>query len=180
MRLRIQGFLGNARINLQVDIGFGDDIVPEPYRSLYPALLDFPAPALKGYTRESTIAEKFQAMIKLGVLNSRMKDFYDIWLLSRSFDFSGKILARAIFQTFSNRNTLISAEPAIFDPSFVQDRSKSRQWKGFIRKAKLVNVPENFEDVVEAVRVFLGPLTAALARGQSFHSTWYAPGPWCE
>jgi len=178
VRVRIQGFLGGARINLQVDVGFGDEIVPEPYRILYPSLLDFPAPALKGYTMESTIAEKFQAMVKLGVLNSRMKDFYDIWMLSRSFDFSGKILARAIFQTFSNRNTPINAEPAIFAPSFVQDRSKSQQWQGFIRKAKLVNTPETFEEVVEGLRVFLGPVTATLARGQPFRSIWHAPGPW--
>lgn len=178
VRVRIQGFLGNARINLQVDIGFGDEIVPEPYNILYPALLDFPSPALKGYTMESTIAEKFQAMAKLGVLNSRMKDFYDIWMLSRSFDFSGKVLSRAIFQTFSNRNTPIHIEPAIFNSSFVQDNSKSRQWQGFIRKAKLANAPGTFEEVVEGVRVFLGPLTAALTRGQPFHSIWYAPGPW--
>ena len=178
VRVGIQGLLGNARINLQVDIGFGDEIVPEPCNILYPALLNFPSPALKSYTMESTIAEKFQAMAKLGVLNSRMKDFYDIWMLSRSFDFSGKILSRAIFQTFSNRNTPIHNEPAIFNSSFVQDKSKSQQWQGFIRKAKLVNAPGTFEEVVEGVRVFLGPVTAALARGQPFHSIWYAPGPW--
>jgi hypothetical protein len=96
VRVRVQGSLGNARVSLQVDIGFGDVIVPAPSKVAYPALLDFPPPELNGYTMESTIVEKFQAMVKLGVLNSRMKDFYDIWMLSRTFDFKGETLAEAV------------------------------------------------------------------------------------
>ena len=118
VRVRVHGSLGNARVTLQVDIGFGDVIVPSPSKVAYPAILDFPAPELKGYTMESTIAEKFQAMVKLGVLNSRMKDFYDIWILSRTFDFKGEILAEALEKTFENRNTPITLNAAIFDPSF--------------------------------------------------------------
>ena len=178
MRVRVRGGLGNARVSLQIDIGFGDVIVPGPIKVAYPALLDFPAPELNGYTMESTIAEKFQAMVKLGVLNSRMKDFYDIWMLSRTFDFRGEMLAEAVEKTFENRNTPITIAPTVFDPSFVKDGDKKVQWQGFIRKAKLANAPEAFEDVVVAVKVFLEPLVASLAEIRPFRSIWNAPGPW--
>ena len=155
VRVSIQGKLGNARVSLQIDIGFGDVIVPDPARVVYPTLLDFPSPELNGYTMESTIAEKFQAMVKLGVLNSRMKDFYDIWMLSHMFDFRGEILTEAVVKTFENRNTPISLDTAVFDPSFGKDGGKKAQWQGFIRKAKLSAAPEAFGDVVAAVKVFL-------------------------
>jgi hypothetical protein len=178
VRVRIQGSLGNARISLQIDIGFGDVIVPGPIKVAYPALLDFPAPELNGYTMESTIAEKFQAMVKLGALNSRMKDFYDIWMLSRTFDFRGEMLAEAVEKTFETRNTPIIITPTVFDPSFVKDRDKQVQWRGFIRKAKLANAPEAFEEVVAAIKVFLEPLVASLADRRMFRGIWNAPGPW--
>lgn len=178
VRVRVQGSLGNARVSLQVDIGFGDVIVPGPNRIIYPVLLDFPPPVLKGYSMESTIAEKFQAMVKRGILNSRMKDFYDIWMLSRSFDFQGSTLARAVEKTFANRNMPLPVDPAVFDPSFVKDRDKNVQWRGFISKAKLADAPGAFADVVAGVRIFLEPLTAALVGQRKFRGTWKAPGPW--
>jgi hypothetical protein len=167
-----------ARISLQVDIGFGNVIVPGPNRITYPVLLDFPPPVLKGYSMESTIAEKFQAMVKHGILNSRMKGFYDIWMLSRLFDFQGAILSRAVEKTFANRNMPLPVDPAVFDPSFVKDRDKNVQWQGFISKAKLIDAPGAFADVVAGVRIFLEPLAAALAGQRMFRSTWKAPGPW--
>ena len=178
VRSRVQGGLGNARVSLQIDIGFGDVIVPGPSKIEYPTLLEFPAPEMKGYTMESTIAEKFQAIVKLGVLNSRMKDFYDIWMLSRTFDFRGEMLAEAVEKTFENRNTPINIEPAAFDPSFWQDEDKRVQWQGFIRKAKLANAPETFKEVAESVKLFLLPLVASLAERQTFQGVWTAPGPW--
>ncbi len=178
VRVRVRGGLGNARISLQIDIGFGDVIIPGPSKVVYPALLDFPQPELNGYTMESTIAEKFQAMVKLSVLNSRMKDFYDIWLLSRMFDFRGEILAEAVEKTFENRNTPITINPMVFDPSFLKDRDKKVQWLGFIRKAKLTDAPETFENVSATVKVFLEPLIASLVERQTFHGVWTAPGPW--
>jgi hypothetical protein len=127
---------------------------------------------------ESTIAEKFQAMVKLGVLNSRMKDFYDIWILSSTFDFKGEVLSEAVEKTFSNRNTLINLNAAIFDPSFGKDRDKNVQWQGFIRKTKLINTPESFEEVIAVVRLFLEPLVTSIVERQAFNSIWTAPGPW--
>lgn len=178
VRVRLRGSLGNARLSLQIDIGFGDAVVPGPSRVAYPVLLDFPAPRLNGYTIESTIAEKFQTMVKLGVLNSRMKDFYDIWMLSHSFDFEGEVLAEAIKKTFENRNTPITMNPTVFDPSFGKDEGKRAQWRGFITKSRLASAPNAFEEVVAAIKVFLEPLVAALVDQVVFRRTWKTPGPW--
>jgi len=178
VRIRIQGGLGKAQVFLQIDIAFGDVIIPRPIKIMYPPLLDFPAPELMGYTMESTIAEKFQAMVKLGVLNSRMKDFYDIWMLSRVFDFESKLLAEAIEKTFVNRTTPLIANPAVFYPSFAQEGDKRIQWRGFVRKARLVDAPQDFEDVILAIKVFLEPLMTSLVERRPFLSIWKSPGPW--
>ena len=178
IRARVHGSLGNARVSIQIDIGFGDVIVPNAGTVSYPAILDFPAPVLKGYTMESTVAEKYQAMVKLGALNSRMKDFYDIWFLSCTFDFKGEILAEAIEKTFEKRKTPVNMDAALFDPSFGRDGDKNVQWQGFIRKTKLIGVPDSFGVIVAAVKLFLGPLAAAIVERRAFNSIWTAPGPW--
>jgi predicted nucleotidyltransferase component of viral defense system len=178
VRVRVHGSLGKTRVSIQVDIGFGDVIVPNPSTVSYPTILDFPAPTFKGYTMESTIAEKFQAMVKLGVLNSRMKDFYDIWVLSRTFDFKGEILAEAVEKTFEKRNTPVTLDAALFDPSFGKDGDKNVQWQGFIRKTKLISAPKSFEEVMDAAKLFLEPLATSIVEGRAFNSNWIAPGPW--
>ena len=178
VRARVHGNMGKARVSIQIDIGFGDVIIPNPERISYPTLLDFPAPELKGYTMESTIAEKFQAMVKLGILNSRMKDFYDIWVLSRTFDFKGKLLAEAVEKTFEKRNTPVNLDAALFDPSFGKDGDKNVQWQGFVRKTKLINAPQSFEEVIGAVKLFLEPLATSIVVRRGFNSNWTAPGPW--
>lgn len=178
VRARIQGGLGSARVHIQVDIGFGDVVVPGPTEVIYPSLLGFLSPVLRGYSMESAIAEKFQAMVKLGVLNSRMKDFYDIWVLSQSFDLDGGQLSQAIRRTFENRNTPLPATPTVFEPSFAQEKGKQVQWQAFIRKAQLAGAPEDFETVAAAIRVFLGPVVVALAEGRAFRAEWKAHGPW--
>ena len=178
VRVRVHSSLGKARVSIQIDIGFGDVIVPNPNTVSYPTILDFPAPTFKGYTMESTIAEKFQAMVKLGVLNSRMKDFFDIWFLSRTFDFKGELLGEAIEKTFEKRSTPVNLKAALFDPSFGMDKDKDIQWRGFIRKAKLTGAPETFEEIVAAVKLFLEPLAAAIAERKAFNCIWTVPGPW--
>jgi len=178
VRVRVHGSLGKARVSIQIDIGFGDVIVPHAGTVTFPAILDFPAPELKGYTMESTIAEKFQAMVKLGVLNSRMKDFYDIWFLSQQFDFKGELLGEAIEKTFEKRNTPVNLEAALFDPSFGMDKGKDVQWRGFIRKSKLIGAPETLREIVVAVKLFLEPLAASIAERKAFNRFWTAPGPW--
>ena len=128
--------------------------------------------------RESTIAEKFEAMVKLSALNSRMKDFFDIWLLSRQFDFEGQMLAAAIEKTFSKRGTDIQSEPIALTNSFAGDPAKVTQWRGFIRKNRLTNVPQDFGEVTKAIAVFLGPVAKILAAEKPFEATWKASGPW--
>ena len=139
-------------------IGFGDVVVPAPSIIMYPGILDFPTPEMKGYTMESLIAEKFEAMVKLGMLNSRMKDFYDVWLLSRAFNFDKAVLAEAIRTTFKNRGTEIIESPKVFDSSFREDETKQIQWSAFIKKSKLSDAPQSFPDVVTAVKDFILPI----------------------
>ncbi|MFZ5593179.1 MAG: nucleotidyl transferase AbiEii/AbiGii toxin family protein [Pseudomonadota bacterium] len=178
VRVRFRGTLGTARVTMQLDIGFGDVVVPAPSTADYPTLLDLPAPRLRGYSRESAVAEKFEAMVKLGVLNSRVKDFFDIWLLSRQFDFDGTIMARAMTETFAARGTAIPAAPVALTRDFANDAARQTQWRAFIRKSRLENVPSDFAEIVEAVAVFFGPVTRALAAGESFQGSWKVPGPW--
>jgi len=178
IRIRFRGSLDTARFIIQLDIGFGDIVVPSPEPTNYPTLPDLPAPRLRGYSRESTIAEKFEAMVKLGILNSRMKDFFDIWLMSRQFDFEGPIVAEAISKTFSTRGTNIQAKPIALARAFGEDLEKAAQWRGFVRKNRLVDVPQNLAEVVTAIADFLRPITEQLAAGRVFKATWKARGPW--
>jgi hypothetical protein len=178
VRVRIRGILGTARITLQLDIGFGDVIVPGPETIDYPVILDLPAPVLKAYSRESVIAEKFETMVKLGLLNSRVKDFFDIWLLSRQFGFQGEALAQAISETFTHRGTVIPAEPVALSAAYAHDAARQTQWRGFMRRNRLQDIPENFAEIVGSNGTFLGPVARALASDENFSGTWRAPGPW--
>jgi hypothetical protein len=180
IRVRFRGSLGTARIVMQLDIGFGDIVILSPEPMNYPGLLDLPAPHLRGYTRESTIAEKFEAMVKLGVLNSRMKDFFDIWLMSRQFDFNGATLAKAILKTFSTRGTNTPAEPLALTDTFAADATKAAQWRGFLRRNRLSQAPKDLAEVIISIGAFLKPISERLAVGYLFKSIWKAPGPWSE
>lgn len=177
VRTRFRANLGTARITLQLDIGFGDVIVPAAQPIDYPAILDFPAPRLRGYSKETIVSEKFESMVKLGTLNSRMKDYFDIWTLSRQFDFDGELLGNAITKTFSNRGTEIIVDPVALTPRFADDPEKNIQWRGFIRKSRLDHLP-NLAEVILTVAAFLRPVVAAVAASHSFSGKWIAPGPW--
>jgi len=178
IRVFVRGNLGKSRVVLHLDVGFGDVVFPSELDVKYPAILDFPAPTLKGYTQESMIAEKFQAMIKLGELNSRMKDFYDIWLLSKKSDFDGHVLAEAITKTFKIRKTRIPAQPSVFKKSFSKDPTREIQWKAFLRKAVFVSTPHSFHEVMTEILSFLVPVSRAISAQKSFQKNWKAPGPW--
>jgi len=168
--------LGSARIHMQIDIGFGDAVYPEPEESEFPTMLGSPGPRLLCYSRESTIAEKLEAVVKLGMLNSRMKDFYDIWLLSRQFDFSGFDLVEAVRLTFERRGTILPAEIEAFSDSFIL--AKQTQWTAFRTRLGQDYVPTSFEDIVAHVEGFLEPIIATLATGEPIPGSWAAPGPW--
>jgi hypothetical protein len=179
IRVRIDARLGRARIPLQVDIGFGDAITPGAIDIVYPTLLDQPAPSLRAYPRDTVVAEKFQAMVILGIANSRMKDFYDLWILVRQFSFDGPTICQAIEATFSRRQTnLPSSSPLALTAEFSQDRNKVIQWRAFLRKGRLVEEPPSFDDVVIELTSFLMPPTLSLVAGQPFSMQWPARGPW--
>lgn len=177
IRIRFQTSLGRARVTQQLDIGFGDIVLPAPQPIEYPTILDSPAPKLRGYSKESIVAEKFESLVTLGILNSRMKDYFDIWTLSRQFDFNGPTLSNAVAKTFSNRGTTIIAEPIGLTSAFADDPTKKAQWRGFLRKSRLDTVVE-LSEVVAALSSFLIPVAEALSSQEDFRRKWIAPGPW--
>lgn len=161
---------------MQIDIGFGDVITPGAIEIEYPTLLEFPVPRLRSYPKETVIAEKLEALTALGVLNSRMKDYFDLWALSRMFDFNGATLVRAIKATFQRRGVAIESLPAGLQKTFAEEKSK--QWTAFTRRCRLSKAPEGFEDIVRAVNGFAFPVLAAAAANGSFDRIWPAGGPW--
>jgi hypothetical protein len=178
VRVKLVAYLEAARVLVQIDIGFGDPLVPGPNPIRLPTLLEFPPPELQGYSRESAIAEKFQAMVYLGVVNSRMKDFYDIWSLATRFEFEGAILAQAIRETFRARQTTLPQNPAAFSDSFTNDRERQAQWTAFVRRIQVENVPTSFSDAVQDIKAFLQPVIQALIDEQPFSKHWSPGGPW--
>jgi predicted nucleotidyltransferase component of viral defense system len=176
IRIRFLGFLDSARINMRIDIGFGDVVYPGPEESELPTMLDFPAPRLLCYSRESSIAEKLKAMVKLKTLNSRMKDFYDIWLLSRQFDFHGVHLAEAIRRTFEQRDTLLPEKIEAFTPAFTD--AKEIQWRAFRKRLQSNSVPESFREIITTVDEFITPIFIAVFSKKTISAKWIAPGPW--
>jgi len=178
VRARFVGLLGKARVAMQIDVGFGDVVTPGAQNITYPTLLDFPAPALSGYPRETVIAEKFQAMVYLRTLNSRMKDFYDVWLLARQFGFDGALLAKAIAATFANRETSIDVAPIAFTPEFTEQASTLAQWTAFRKKLPNTECPETLAEVVPFLADFLLPTARACESGEGFEQRWPAGGPW--
>jgi len=156
LRLRTTALLARARITVVIDIGFGDAIEPGVEEINLPVLLDLPVPRLRAYARETVVAEKFQAMVMLGLANTRMKDFYDIWMLSRSYDFDGERLSRAIAATFERRGTAIPEEvPDALTAAFATNATKQRQWAAFVRDLA-ADVP-SLETIVNDLAVFLMP-----------------------
>ena len=177
-RAKFQGRLGNARLAMQIDIGFSDVITPAPMAIHYPALLGHASADLMAYNRETAVAEKLEAMVSLGQLNSRRKELFDLWLLARHQDFDGPLLKEAISQTFARRRTNVDMNPICFTGEFATDPSKAAQWAAFLRNGQLMRAPNLFEDAVNAVREFLQPLLVTIASNAAFSMTWQAPGPW--
>jgi hypothetical protein len=178
VRVRFTAYLGTARIPMQIDVGFGDPLVPGPSSVQLPTILDFPPPELQGYSRESAIAEKLQSMVYLGEINSRMKDFYDIWLLVTNFDFDGAVLAQAIRETFHWRQTTLLTNPVAFSDGFSRDSEKQAQWAAFLRRLRLEDAPATLREAVQTIAAFLQPVLQALSEGQRFDRRWSAGGPW--
>lgn len=179
VRVKFIGLLGSSRISMQIDVGFGDVIYPKANAIDYPVILDFPKPHLKGYSSESVISEKFEAMIKLGPLNSRMKDFYDIWLMIRQFDFSGANITGAISETFKHRKTDLPVGNRLFARE-IYDVKSDRQilWETFLRKRGITNAPDKLALTVKEIEDFLIGPVEALNKRCEFNKNWKASGSW--
>ncbi len=179
VRVKFRGFLERTRVSMQIDVGFRDVIYPKPRIIDYPVILDFPMPHLKGYPVESVVSEKFEAMVKLGLLNSRMKDFYDIWLLMRQFDFNGSKLAEALKRTFEYRKTPLPEHKPLFAEE-IYDKKSDRQmlWKAFLKKGDITHAPEKLSATAKAIEKFLIKPLEAIKKAQEFSEKWEATGPW--
>jgi predicted nucleotidyltransferase component of viral defense system len=179
IRVHGEARLENARVPLQIDVGFGDAVTPAPAETAYPTLLDLPAPALLAYPWETVVAEKFQAMVALGMANSRMKDFYDLWVIARRCSFDGLLLGKALRATFERRQTLVPAAPPLaLTEAFCEHADKMKQWKAFLHKSRLDTSGASLGDVAGVLREFLMPVAQAAATGETFQNTWPAAGPW--
>ena len=181
VRAELLASVTTARVRLQIDVGFGDAITPEPSVVEFPSLLDFPAARMRAYPRETVVAEKLEAMVQLGLANSRMKDFYDLVVLGRTFDFDGALLARAIRATFERRRTPLPQGklPVALTAEFADDPTKKTQWSGFLRRAG-VRDAGTLSDTVDEVRAFVeAPLTAA-ATGAPITAFWGSDRAWNE
>lgn len=179
IRARFLAYLGRARVTLQVDIGFGDAVEPAARWVDYPVLLDAEPIRLLAYPPEAAIAEKYQAMVDLGTLNSRMKDFYDIWVLARVVAFNGGTLSRAIGATFVRRGAAVpTLSPPALTAEFARDATKQAQWVAFLRRSQLGDVAVSLETVVGFLVNFLMPPSTSAAAGQPFRASWPPGGPW--
>lgn len=179
IRLQFVVYPGNIRIPIQIDIGFGDVITPAPIEIEYPTLLELPPPMLSAYPKETVVAEKCEAMVKLGMANSRMKDFHDLNSLAESFAFDGAMLARAITETFARRKTNVPTEPpTALTSEFYEDDAKRRQWTAFSQRNQLYIELRELPEVVTEVAAFVMPVMQSLANRGSFTAAWPPSGPW--
>ncbi|MBU0482838.1 MAG: nucleotidyl transferase AbiEii/AbiGii toxin family protein [Proteobacteria bacterium] len=179
LRITLNGSLHGARIPVQVDVGFGDVVTPNPEPIRFPTLLDGPAPEMLAYPRHTMVAEKLEALVRLGIASSRMKDIYDLSLLSKLFVFEGGILLDAVIKTFNRRKTdFPDGAPMALSEMFAKDRIKKEQWNAFIRKANPEMAQNDLQKAVTEVTVFLLPILESARRGCSFDKTWEPGGAW--
>jgi predicted nucleotidyltransferase component of viral defense system len=173
VRVRTTATIAGASISIQIDIGFGDVITPAAMEIDYPALLEAPAPRLRAYPVETVVAEKFEALVTLGVANSRLKDFYDLWVISRTFQLRRSALVEAIQRTFERRRTILpSVVPVGLTDEFAE--AWAAQWRAFLGRDRMAAAPDAFAVTVADLRLFLMPLL----EGSEEERIWPSSGPW--
>lgn len=173
VRVRTTATIAGARIPIQVDIGFGDIVTPAPVEIDYPTLLDAPAPHLRAYPVETVVAEKFEALVTLGMANSRLKDFYDLWRTAQIFELRQPVLVAAVRRTFGRRGTALPTDtPAGLSDDFAG--AWGAQWRTFLGRERLAAVPDHLGTVIADLRVFLLPLTEPAPQD----GLWRPGGPW--
>lgn len=176
IRIRMVAYLGTARIALQIDVGFGDAITPAPREMTFGPMLDLPAPRLRTYPPETVVAEKLDAIITLGMANSRMKDYFDLWTLGRTMAFSLTSLRAAAGATMERRGTSVPESlPIGLTDQFAKDESKQRQWSAFLRKVGDPKAGPALQTVVNEIREFLSPV---MSPSPDVEHAWVPGGPW--
>lgn len=179
VRVRIPATLGTARVSVQVDVGFGDAITPDAVETEFPTLLGHEAPRIRAYPQETAVSEKLEAICSIGMANSRMKDYYDLLTLSRRFEFDGQTLTQAIRSTFERRGTPLPSEvPIGLSDEFGTNEDKQKQWRAFLNRTGLADVPAELVRVVEGVRVFLGPALLVAASDETDIQFWTPSERW--
>jgi hypothetical protein len=179
VRVKVPVSLGGARVQMQIDIGFGDLVHPTPKPLRFPVLLPLEAPMVRAYPPEAVVAEKFHAMVLLGIANSQMKDFYDIWTLASSYVFEMDPLVRALQSTFERRRTeLPRGVPFAFTDEFLEDATKQTQWRAFLARLSVAGQRTDLKDVGRFLAGFLIPVTKAAAHAEPSRRVWTPPGPW--
>jgi hypothetical protein len=179
-RILLPYSVDTARDRIQIDVGIGDVVYPEPEELSYPTLLDLPSPRVRAYRKETVIAEKLEALVKLGETNSRLKDFYDLWALSSDETFSGRELAAAIRKTFDHRQTAWPAEePEGLNPAFFEDEARQRAWASFVQDRLLLTTAPPFPVIGHSLRAFLLPLLrGAHTRVSAIQQDWSPTEGW--
>ncbi|MBI4496613.1 MAG: nucleotidyl transferase AbiEii/AbiGii toxin family protein [Chloroflexi bacterium] len=179
VRVRIPANLGNMRLPVQLDIAFGDAITPAPQEAAYPTLLSLPAPVLRMYPLETVVAEKFEAMVRFALANSRLKDYYDLWSLARTQAVEGASLVEAIGNTFVRRGTPVPVTvPTGLSPGFYDDAAKQRQWNAFLKRVAPVEPPTELRLAVELLTAFLMPPAIAAVTQNEPPGRWRHPQGW--
>lgn len=172
VRVKVKAFIAGARLLIQIDIGFGDAVVPEAEEIEFPSMLDMPTAVLRGYRPETVVAEKRNAMVSHGLANSRMKDFYDIWMIAKMFRFEGEVLAEAARRTFERSGTAWPEEmPVGLGDKFAEE--KEALWQGFVKRSRPVEASATLKETIEKLRGFLVPIL----EGEALAS-WPPGGPW--
>lgn len=172
VRLHIPATLGNARDRLQIDVAFGNAITPGPMESEYPTLLGFPRPTLLTYPLETVCAEKLEAAVALGEVNSRLKDFRDLYVISGTTAFEGENLQRAFAQTFERRDTEMRADAAIFTDRFAEDEARQRAWDAYRRKQIDDDLPHTLAATIRSIIEFVKPAYDAARTQERFRQRW--------
>ena len=170
VKVTVKAYLDKTRIDVSLDIGFGDVIYPELAIMEFPVLLNMEVPMIYAYSLDSVVAEKFEAIVQLGYGNSRYKDFYDIYILAVTYDFDGKTLRQAVVETFDHRNTGYN-DIVAFEPDFAEDVIRQNRWRAFIKKKKAL-VTVEFGEALELFRLFLEPIARAIIVGEDFELKW--------
>lgn len=178
VRVMLLGVIDGARCQVQIDIGFGDAVTPGPENVEYPVMLSqFEAPKLRVYPRDTVVAEKFEALSSLGIANSRMKDYFDLWILAQHTHFDGDTLRQAIQATFDRRKTALTGEaPFGLTDAFAKDAQKQAQWQAFLSRNRLESLA--LHDVIAALVDFMLPVIKSANANTVFSARWHAGGPW--